>query len=316
MTGIEEEIAKMAYMDHTWCRAIISVMNDPKNKETIIKAANSVNMPLNVFITQISVALYKPTEIFMKIFTDAGYSAHQAAGYARKAQRINLVQILQATVGIGSAGVASVGTMGLAAIKGTAIALLEGLALVGVLALTVVAVYYGATYLGELSADKPIEPVQNWPTHVDSNQEKSTAPATYGRLIASKNGVDVTNERTDKPLYLYYDKYDGYFLEYTSIIKHNEPLFIDGRVVAGLDKTLGVIIPDEYPIGGPYTTYGGVCESMEKKLKEDGDYNIATGFFCYKNGQFLCKREVLTGMEVDPFGVPVRLEDFLRGHRP
>jgi hypothetical protein len=307
---------EIAAKDPTWCEAIVLVINS-QTSATIVQAAKSVAMSVETFIAQFGVALSEPSKILRPILQNTHLTEGQATQYLYDAQRLvnnGVPEALRAgAAGAGGAGAAATG-----AAVGKGAIILKGLAIVGGLLVFAVVSYYVAGYLGELVADDPIEPTWLGDPEARAAFQTEHEDTTYGRLIATKNGVNVTHEKISKPVYLYYDKYDGYHLEYTSIVKHNfEPIIVDGREVVGPDKTWGIpCSDDEYPVGGPYYTYGAVCEAMEKKLKKDGAYNIARGFFCYKNSQFLCKREVLTGMEVDPFGVPVRIEDFVRGHRP
>lgn len=185
--AVIKETIKVTSQNPAWREAIVTVMKTP-NLPTITKAASSVNMSVSSFIRHFNVACWKAEEIIRpllkeaKIFTTDEIDDLVIQG--RILYRSGIPDVMRAGAGAGGAGAAATGA---AAGKGAII--LKGLAILGGLIAFAVVSYYVAGYLGELAADKPIEPGWNRPV--------------YGDFIATMDGVDVTNALWSEPGQIY-----------------------------------------------------------------------------------------------------------------
>jgi hypothetical protein len=263
--AIIKETLKVTGQNSAWREAIVTVMKTP-NLPTITKAASSVNMSVSSFIRHFNVACWKADEIIRPLLKDAKiFTTDQIDDFViqgRILYRSGIPDAMRA----GGAGGAGAAATGAAAGKGAII--LKGLAILGGLIVFAVVSYYVAGYAGELLADDPIE--RTWKGDPEARAaweaEQAAHVVTYGDMRATIDGIDVTDDRLVEPKYLYYDtRYPRYYLEHTPIMKPSENITVDGREVRSAKYTLGIELKDKHAIGGPYYTYGEICEAFAKK---------------------------------------------------
>lgn len=322
MTPAEVEAIKktieIAAKDPAWCKAIASVI-DSQAYVTIAQAANSVAMSVETFIGQFCVALSEPSKILRPILQNAHLTEGKATQYLFDAQKLVNSGVPEALRAGGAAGAGGAGAAATGAAAGKGAIILKGLAILGGLIVFAVVSYYVAGAIGEWSADDPIGRTGKGDpeTRAAWKAEQAASVARYGDMIVTINGVDVTDKSLGELRYLYHTSGTHTSKEYVlrktdvitvscgslfssstdpdcPIVNEPDPRFSTRDPVTGKwDYTftnLSKMVKEVSAIGGPYYTYGEVCNAIAKR--ENYEEGIR-GSYTYGNSIVYCDRERL-----------------------
>lgn len=155
MVGIEkgiEETIKALSNDPTWRNAVVNVLKNPYNKDVIAKAAQSVNLPIDIFKSRFLTYCWDTKNLLVPMFKENArlYTPDQIErwlAYARVLGRH------PETLGVGGGTLTTGAGVGI----GTKITVGFVIKWVAITIAVGIVTYYGFGYLGGLAADDPIE---------------------------------------------------------------------------------------------------------------------------------------------------------------